>query len=195
MHSRLKFAAACAIGVILHTSTANATHPHERNGFMIGFGVGGGSFAFEDLDGDGGGVGNFRLGYALNPAWVIHLETNAWRKTSEEAATFAGITFVGDVTVTAANAVAAATFYPPPANGLFLRGGFGFARVDFEVEGLGVTISDHESGWSLLGALGYEWRLTKMFALAPQVEFTYQDLDTLRSSTLYAGGLGFNWYW
>jgi hypothetical protein len=191
--------AVAVAGAIATTGAEAATHPHDRNGFMIGFGVGGGSLGFEDDDSREGSVtANFRIGYAVRPDLVIHLETNGWAKQFDnEFVGFAGdgvTPLFGDVTTTSSNAVAAVTYHPP-GSGLFLRGGLGFANVGVEVKTLGVKISDDENGLALLGALGYEWRLTKMFALAPQLEFTYQSLDTLGSSTLVAGGLGFNWYW
>jgi hypothetical protein len=46
-----------------------------------------------------------------------------------------------------------------------------------------------------LAAGGYEWRLTRKFALAPQVEFSYQKYDTLGSSNIVSGTVNFNWYW
>jgi hypothetical protein len=194
-----KYILSLTIGVTLAGHAEAGAYPHDRNGFMIGFGLGAGSLGIEDGDSREGSItGNLRLGYAARSDLVIHLETNAWvKRFDDEFLGFAldGITPVfGDITNTVSNLFAALTYYPPPT-GLFLRGGLGFGSVGVEVETLGVKVSDDETGPAFLGALGYEWRLTKMFALAPQVEFTYQSLDTLGSSTLIAGGLGLNWYW
>jgi hypothetical protein len=177
---------------------ALAGYPPDRNGFMIGFGVGGGSVGIEDGDEREGGVtGNFRIGYAVAPTLVIHLESSAWTKTSEgelvgiDEDTFLSI--YGDVTWTFSTAVAALTYYP--SSGLFFRGGLGVGVAEVEVEVADIDISEDESGFAALAAVGYEWRLTKKFALAPQADFIYQDLDVLGSANVFGGSLGFNWYW
>lgn len=164
-----------------------AKYPPDRHGFMIGFGVGGGSAGIKDGDQREGSVtGNFRIGYALRPDLVLHYEGAAWTKTFDETA--------GDVTWTFSTSAAALTYYPPET-GLFLRGGIGLGTANVELKANGVKISDSETGFGLLVAAGWEFRLTQKFALAPQVEFAYQKLDTLDSSNFFDGGLGFNWYW
>lgn len=163
------------------------THPPDRNGFMIGFGVGGSSAGLEDADGrEASGTFNFRIGYAVRPDLVLHYEGAAWSKTFDGA--------LGDLTWTFSTNTAALTYYPPNT-GLFLRGGVGFGTASAELAIGGIKVSDDETGFGLLVATGWEWRLTDKFALAPQVEFDYQVLDQLGSANLIGGGLNFNWYW
>lgn len=166
---------------------------------MIGFGLGGGSQGVEDLDErEGGPTGNFRIGYAVQPTLVLQLESLAWFKSQENEIVgfepFSGDPIIGDITFTFSTTVAALTYYPP-SSGLFLRGGVGVGMAEIEIEALGVTISDDETGLGLLGALGYEWRLTRKFALAPEIDFTYQSLDEIGSTNMIGGSLGLNWYW
>jgi hypothetical protein len=180
--------ATCILVVAAAAPQASAgRHPHDRNGFMIGFGIGGGSAGIEDGDGREGSVtGNFRIGYALRPDLVLHYEGSAWTKTDEGA--------TQDVTWTFSTNVAAVTYYPP-SSGLFVRGGVGFGTAAVEVEQGGLSLNYDETGFGLLAAGGWEFRLTRKFALAPQVEFTHMVLDDLGSANVIAGGLGFNWYW
>ena len=183
-----KAMALVVVSVLLAATTASAgSHPPDRNGFMIGFGLGGASLGLENGDEREGGVAaNFRIGYALRHDLVLHYEGNAWTKT------FDGV--LGDVTWTFSTSTAALTWFPSNV-GLFLRGGAGLGTARVELETAGVTVSDSESGFGFLLAGGYEWRLTKKFALAPQVEYSYQQLDTLGSANMIGGGVGFNWYW
>lgn len=163
------------------------SHPPDRNGFMIGFGIGGASLGLaDDQDREGSVTANFRIGYALRHDLVLHYEGNGWVKTFE--------TVVGDATWSFSTSTVAMTWFPSNM-GLFLRGGVGLGTARVEVETGGVTVSDSEGGVGFLLAGGYEFRLTKKFALAPQVEYAYQKLDTLDSSNMIGGGLGFNWYW
>ncbi len=178
----------CATLVLCIAASAQAgTHPHDRNGFMIGFSVGGGSAGIDGGDGrEGGATGNFRIGYAVRPDLVLHLESAAWTRTFSEQ--------LGDVTWTFSSTTAAVSYHVPNS-GAFFRGGIGFGVANVEVETGGVKVSDDETGLGLLFATGYEWRLTTKFALGPHVDFTYQNLDAIGYSNVIGGGLGFNWYW
>ena len=163
------------------------THPPDRKGFMIGFGLGGGSAALQDGgDREGGVTGNLRIGYALRPDLVLHYEGAAWTRTFNQP--------IGDVTWSFSTNAAALTYYPP-ATGLFVRGGIGFGTARIQLKTGGVTVSDDETGFGFLMAAGWEFRLTQKFALAPQMEYAYQTLDILESSNFFDFGLGFNWYW
>ena len=166
--------------------------PHDRNGFFIGFGLGGGSGGMEDVDDrKGGGVGNFRLGYAITPEVTIGLESSAWIWQEEQS----GI----DLMVSFSVATFGATYWPGN-KGVYLKGGVGFGTVSFEesVEtSLGtLKLENDDSGFGLLGAVGYEWRLTKKFALGPEVDFAYLNVGgDVGSANYVAGTLMLNWYW
>lgn len=161
--------------------------PHDRNGFMIGFGVGGGSLGIEDGDErEGSGIGNFRVGYAVRPDLVLALETEGWTKSFDSVA--------GDVTWSFSVATAALTWYPG-AQGAYLRGGIGVGVADAELDLGSITVSGNESGLGAAAAAGYEWRLTRKFALGPEAQFYWMDLEDLGSANLFGGSLNFDWYW
>lgn len=162
------------------------TQPNDRNGFMIGFGVGGGSLGVEDLsDREGSVTGNFRLGWAVRPDLVLGLESNGWTKTFEGTP--------GDLTWTYNVAAAALTWYPG-AGGAYLRGGVGAGMVRAELESGNLTISGDDTGIGLTGAAGYEWRLTRKFAMGPEVNVFWMDVDA-GSANVLGGTLNFDWYW
>jgi len=163
------------------------THPPTRNGFMIGFGLGGGSLTVENADKREGGLAvNFRIGYSVRQDLVLHFEGSDWSRSFDEAG--------GNVTWNFSVGTAALTWFPGN-NGFFVRGGVGFATASAELERDNLHISSDENGLGLLAAAGYEWRLSRKFALGPQVEYVYEDLDSLGSSNAVNGALAFNWYW
>lgn len=179
-------ATVCA-GLVFATPAFAGTHPHDRNGFMIGFGVGGGGQGREDVDErEGSVIGNFRIGYAVQPDLVVHFEGTAWTKTFDS--------FAGDRTWTFSTAAAAATWFPGNV-GAFVRGGVGVGTASVEQETGGFRVTYDETGFGVLAGAGYEWRLTPKFALGPHVEFSWMDLDSIGSADMVGGALDFNWYW
>ncbi|MBZ0269919.1 autotransporter outer membrane beta-barrel domain-containing protein [bacterium] len=189
-HSPRTLAALVLVTGLVATTAVAGDYAHERNGFMIGFGLGAGSLGIEDAgDRETSGIGDFRIGYAVRPDVVLHLESNGWTKKYTDV-----LLGAGDVTVTSSSAVAAVTFYPQ-GNGAWFRGGLGGGRAKVEVESGTVKVSDEDTGFAALFAAGYEWRLTRKFALGPHAEFTYQNLDVVGATTLFGGALDFNWYW
>ena len=181
-----------AVLMVLCASTglALAGQPHERNGLFLGFNLGAGTADIsadsgEDTDREWGGAGNFRIGGALNNNLLLGGEFTAWGK-EEDGSTLALSTVLFAVT------------YYPGDQGLFLRGGVGFGTSSFEVEVEdGFKLSKDESGFAMAAAAGYEWRLTRKFALGPQVEFVYLNIggDFIDTANYFDATLGFNWYW
>ncbi len=186
---------AVGAALALQATAVFAGNPHERNGFYIGFGLGLGSANWTEgsaLDGSsedsGGGAVNFRIGGAIRRDVLIGLESSTWAR-SENGATLGF------------QAVTAAVTYFPGNVGAYLRGGFGFGSSNFEVDtqvfGLPVNVSETDSGWALLAAGGYEWRLSNKFALGPEIEFVYFGLrgELIDTVGIINGTLQFNWYW
>ncbi|NIO00859.1 MAG: autotransporter domain-containing protein [Candidatus Latescibacteria bacterium] len=183
---------------VCQVSPALAGHPHERTGFFIGFGGGGGSATFQDAGSrTGGAVGNFRIGYAVAPNLTIGLESSAWLKREEY-----GVVGLGSATATWVFSVATfgATFFPGN-NGPYIKAGVGFGTASVETEatifGLGTgSLKIDDSGFGILGAVGYEARLTPKFALGPEIEFAYMNVGgDLQSANYVSGSLMFSWYW
>ena len=184
------------LGILLATSSvvivcmtagsAGAQNPPERNGFFLGFNLGGGSAGVSgDSDRLGGTDLNLRLGGAIKDDLLLGLEISSWIRDES------GTTVFFDAYT------AALTFFPGN-KGFFLRGGVGIGSTSFETDlGGGVTASKDESGFGAMAAAGYEWRLTKKFALGPQIEFVYLNIggDLVDTANFVDATLGFNWYW
>jgi hypothetical protein len=160
------------------------TYPQNHDGWSIGFGAGGGS-AGVSVDGGGssdresGGMGNFRLGYPLNEQVSLALEGNAWTKSENGATvTFSATTF-------------GVAFFP--SEGLVLRGGVGFGSTTVAADLGPVTVTSTESGLGLHGAVGYDFRLARTFAIGPQADFGYASFDG-GSANWFGVGVQFNWY-
>jgi hypothetical protein len=189
----LSILAAISLASVTSFGTAHAAYDHERNGFFIGFGLGGGSDEekYKGLDDDsgGGGVGNFRIGGALNRTFALGLETTGFTRQTDIAG---GGTLQRNATV----AALAATVFPTQG-GYYLRGGVGFARVSAEYRDAGLTLSGDEGGLGVLFATGYEFRLTPKFALAPQFEVAGAAIDGDVVDTVSWWGLSaqLNWWW
>jgi hypothetical protein len=180
---------AVAVLAVALSAGAARSADHQRGGFFIGFNLGAGTAGISsdlgDTEREWGGAANFRLGAAIKSDLLLGADFSAWAK--EEDGT----------TVTLSTYLVAVTYYPGD-EGFFLRGGIGFGSTSFEVDfGGGLTQTKDESGFALAGAAGYEWRLTRKFALGPQVEFTYLNIggDLIDTANYFNGTLGFNWYW
>jgi len=170
-----------------------AAQPHQRTGFFIGLGLGGGSDNEEYVGGESqseaGGVGNFRLGGALTPDVVLGLESTVFTRTVE-------FSDGSDARLTASVSALAVTWFPSHA-GFYFRGGVGVARAQAEFSSGGITIEGGENGLGLLVALGNEWRLTQKFALGPQAEFVFLNIDGDAVDTINYAALSAQatWYW
>jgi hypothetical protein len=183
--------AASALALSMYAGSAVAGgHPHDHNGFFLGFNLGGGTADMSvpgagNSDRQGGGVANLRIGGAIKNNLLIGAETSGWARNEN------------NTTVSLSTLVFAATYYPG-SEGFFLRGGAGFGGASTEKDlGNDETQSKHDTGFALSAAAGYEWRLTKKFALGPQVEFVYLNIggDLVDTANFFDATLGFNWYW
>jgi hypothetical protein len=194
---RGKIAAAlviCIIYTICFAAPAFAERPHRRSGFFIGFGVGGGGARWEESSGrNGGGVGNFRVGYAVAPGWTVGLESSSWLKR-EDAAGIGSLTLVYNVSTLGAT-------YFPWNGGAFVKGGIGFATASFEdigyLPGIGNSkLEVDQSGLGFIAAAGYEWRLTDKFAIGPEIELVYLRVgDSFNDADYISATLMMDWYW
>lgn len=202
--TRYRILPALAIVLTILVSDAAAGPPPERGGFFLGFGfgVGNASWDWAFVDGnesEASGVFNLRIGGALREDIVLGLEAWVWAKRWD--------VLLDDVSIAELqitfNATALAATYFPGNKGVFLRGGIGFGSAKTELKssfsgGSTATFDPGtDTGVALVGASGYEWRLTKKFALAPQVEILYLGIsgDIIENIFEVDGTLQFNWYW
>jgi hypothetical protein len=181
------------ISMACMASPASAGQPHQRNGFFLGFGMGAGSAGWEGTtDRTGGFVGNFRIGYAPAPEVTVGLESSSWLK--QETVGTIDLNLLYTVTTFGVT-------YFPGQNGLFLKGGIGFASANFEtvvtLPGLGTGKGElNDTGLGLLGATGYEWRLTEKFAIGPEIELAYLNVGgAFKTANYVSASLMLNWYW
>lgn len=187
------FGAVLLVFTLFAADAAAGTHPHSRKGFFMGLGLGGGIASVDlvdvsDEDTEGGGVVFLRLGGAIRDDLILGLETSGWVK--EE--TVNGVS--SDWTL---GHVSAALTWFPGNMGVYLRGGVGLAFSSIESRGAGIRVTNEEQGFAVIGALGYEWRVTPSFALGPQIEYDYLHID---GDYVNRGGytslsLQLNWYW
>ena len=167
------------------TSTARAgSYEQIRHGWLVGFGFGGGSAGVsipgESTDRESGFAGSLRAGYAFTPEISLELNSNAWLKEQN------------GTTLTFSVAAAALNYYPG-ASGFVLRGGVGVGTVDVETTFGSTTVTTSESGLGLTVGAAYEFRVTRRFAIGPQVDFGWTDQQDLNTNHIN-GGLGFTWY-
>ena len=184
IHARSSWIAIAAVLLPLALPAVAVSWPNERNGWMIGLGVGGGSSGIsangQSSDRESGAAASVRTGYVFTPELAAGLETNVWTKDIN------GVTFTFSV------AAAALTFYPG-GQGFFARGGVGAGSVELETKVGSTTITGSDSGLGLTGGLGYEWRVTRSLALAPQVDYGFASLNGY-SVNYVNGTLQANWY-
>jgi len=168
-------------------------HPQSRTGFFVGFGLGWGNMGADlgsiNAERQNSVSGNFRFGWAVLENLTIGLETSSWTKNYEIDANT-------DLNLLANVTTFAMTLFPGNM-GLFVRGGLGFSSARTEITIGGTSVDQTEYGLGALGAVGYEWRLTEKFALGPQAQWTYlniddQALDSIDFVSLTAQA---TWYW
>lgn len=178
----------CGCALVLASTAAGSaaagTHPHVRQGWLVGFGIGGGSAGVDvpgvDSDREGGFGGSLRAGYAFNQRISLELGGSAW--TREEN----GVTVAFAATGPTLN-------YYPGEQGLVLRAGVGSGTGKASVQQGNVTVSTTEDGLGVFGGVGYEFRVTPRFALGPQINVGWMDLDSFNANWVNVE-LGFHWY-
>ena len=181
----LSFLVLCACAALAIPSLAHAgPWPQTRaQSWFVGFAAGGGSAGVEvegfDTDREAGPGGSFRAGYNFTDQLGLGLETNAWTKEED------------DIQLSFSTACATLYFYPEA--GLILRGGVGFGTSTVELEQPGPDFTADESGFGLTVGAAYDFRVTRTFAIGPQVDFAWMTLDGVEANYIN-GGLSFTWY-
>ena len=177
------------------------TKSHERTGFFIGFGLGGGSagaepgpdavaFGVTELSRESGGSGNFRFGWSVTDRMTLGLENSTWLKNYDIAGTSI------DATITLNVTTFAMTYFPGNV-GFYLRGGLGIGTAGVSYEQGGAKVSGSVVGPAILAATGYEWRLTRKFALGPQLQWSFLGIDDedIENPDFFSITAQATWYW
>jgi len=185
--SRRLSAAGLLLGAVAITSTAPAAeHPQDRKGFTVGFRAGIGYVAIDPEGTDersgavAGGSGTFRIGYAPGARWLLTASASGW--TNESFGVKQSVSLIG---------LEAAWF--PRGGGFWLEGMAGPARARFRtrLDGRGADVDTR--GWGIRIGGGYEWRLTRTFALGPAVDLTRARLDAATMDWVDLSA-AFHWY-
>jgi len=149
-----------------------------REGFFIGAGLGWGSLGVSGEDGrESAGSGYLKLGGTLNDQVLLGGESNAWVKSED------------GVTTTVGGLYGIIQFYPSSTSGFFLKGGAGFSSVEISLFGLTVE----ETGFGLIGGLGYDQRLGTNFSLSPYANYVRNSYDG-GSTNVMQLGVGLTWH-
>jgi opacity protein-like surface antigen len=170
------------------------SHPHDRQGLLLGFNLGLGVAMVEwdesdqhyETDSEWGGAGGVRIGYAFNEQFALTFEGNGWARDYDE----------GEITLS--SALVKFTWYPS-GGGFFARAGVGGGRANVKYELTNPDLSWEEEGPSFSLGLGYEWRLARTFALGTALDYTAFTIDDFgRASDVSVGYTGItvqlNWY-
>ena len=137
----------CALLALALATTASAQEGQTRQGFWIGGGLGYGSLGCDGCDRLGGVSGYMKLGGTFRQNVLMGVEINGWTRSE-----------FGQ-TMTMGNLSGAAYWYPMSDGGLFVKGGLGYSVVD---DGFA-----SETGFGLLGGLGYDIRVGRNLSLTP----------------------------
>jgi len=184
------FRAVISVGLIALLVPAMALGQQPvRKGFTLGFDLGGGGgkaeYDFIDDDefesGEGGGAFSLRIGYAPNQKLVLAYDSAAFSFEKEPS-----------TRTTLAVGGFGATWYPSGGGG-FIKGVLGFSRVEVEIQFDDLDVSGDGGGFGTLIGGGYEFRLSRSFALVPAAQLAFAQFDDANANW-FAIMLGFHWY-
>ena len=153
-------------------------HPQVREGFFIGAGLGWGSLGCSDCDRLNGVSGYVNVGGTVNDQLLLGFESNGW--TKEEAG----------VRLSHGNFSGVGYYYPQPESGFFIKGGLGVSTLKLDLGGFG---SGSETGFGLIGGLGYDARIGANSSLTPYANLLYGSFDGGSTNVIQAG-LGVTWH-
>jgi hypothetical protein len=149
-----------------------------REGFFVGAGLGWGSLGVSGEDGrESAGSGYLKLGGTLNDQVLLGAESNGWAKSED------------GVTMTVGGLYGIIQFYPNSTSGFFLKGGAGFSSTSITFWGL----TAEETGFGLIGGLGYDQRLGTNFSLSPYANYVRDSYDD-GSTNVMQLGVGVTWH-
>src|SRR5437762_14180085 len=136
MRSMTRLFTVAGMLALMGAPVAQAQHPQTRQGFWVGFGFGYGSLKLScsgclNVPSEGGISGFLKMGGTVSDKLLLGGETNGFTKD------------ISGTRVTAGYLSFTAYYYPAPANGPLLRGGWGFASYEEQGEsgagGVGLT--------------------------------------------------------
>ncbi len=178
----------------LATASDAGEFAHERQGFIIGLSTGSGCGGLEyeqggktiEIDELVGSTGTFRIGYGFSDSWTLTLDAQGFEHDSRNS------------TMELGSAVIAGTWYPR-AGGFFVRLGLGGGESEVRIDDIDSPLNFKEEGGVIALGLGYEWRVSRNFALGLGLEargYAFDDFDGLKEMTLGNGNCSIlmTWY-
>ena len=179
-------AAACSLLVLAAPLAAQSEHPHR--GFWIGFGLGAGVNLTTALDNESraGIAGYLRLGGTPSQSILLGFESIGWAE---------GEDFRGNGTFTVVGY--------PSRQGLYLKGGVGFATLGHSETSGNTTTSTSVSGFALTSGLGYDIKIGRNIYLVVGADvltqfFKAQTAPGLgnvpATNVIVMGTLGLTWH-
>ncbi len=174
--------------------------PQTRDSWYIGFGIGSGdgtvsgqgeSFGFKEfaVTSPTNVSFEFKLGATLSPQLLVGGEIN----DIVSVASSNGV----DTSLGIVNYLGVATFFPME-KGLFVRGGLGLSKLNYEIKDSMGTDTFSASGFGTLIGAGYAFWLGRSFNLTLNLDFSKQwygsSNDKPESSQYWTGYVGFDWY-
>ncbi len=185
-----------ALSTLLITTAAlglaGTAQAQTRDGLFVGAGVGWGWGRAEaddigQSDRQGDLTAQVRVGTTLSDRLLVGAELNGWFHSEE-----------GD-SVTLFNACAAAYYYPAES-GLFLKGGLGLSRADFDIGGE----TENGIGWGLMAGVGYDIPIGRSTAVTPVATYwfgkpgtlKFEDIDVVHNfkHNVFEVGVGITFY-
>jgi len=202
------------ITTLMSAAVAQA-EARNRKGLFLGFNAGWGSAGFSSQHGDqtltddpfGGAAGGLRFGYAFSNSFALSLEGYGFGTGEDDdgwglGAGFLTVTWFPDgggffLRVGGGAGVLGATWWPD-GSGFFLRIGGGAGGGDILLRDTGELLHFEDKGAVLFG-LGYEFQLTRKFALGIAFDAIGFDLEGASGLEEDVAGMGvfsiqFNWY-
>ena len=166
----------CALLTAVLATSAFAQQAQTRQGLWVGGGMGYGSLGLTcdgcgSVDREGGVSGYAKVGGTLRQNVLLGVEMNGWTKSE----------FGGRVTM--GNMSGAAYWYPMPTQGLFIKAGAGYSVLSVDD---GISTSD-DSGFGLLGGLGYDVRVGKNLSITPVANYFRGAFDGGSANVLQLG--------
>ncbi len=203
--------ALCLLGLIcLIVGSATAAKPHVREGWLVGvsFGYSEGNIAWgnENQGGyRGGATPQIRFGRMISSSFALGLDYNGWMLEKgvvpvKLRSSLQSVSLTG-------------TWYPGQGgsalDGFYLRGGAGYAwagltfiEIDEEPHEHVPLYQEHgtrfdESGLALNFMVGYEFRMSRIFAAGLGLGFNYLSIgrDIYDSAYYFPFTLTGIWYW
>ncbi|MCI5072546.1 autotransporter domain-containing protein [bacterium] len=153
----------------------------DRKGFFIGFSLGGGGLNVDGGDyRKGAYLGGLRIGGGISEDILLMAETN--NAIGEE----------DGLTVTHGSLSFAAQFFF--RDNFYVRPAIGIATLQVDgSEGSFSFSSTSDAGFNASVSAGYEFRLSKRFALSPEITYAYSSVESITVSH-YGAKAALQWY-